>query len=48
MIGKQANKSVGAAFCRNSPNKQILIDENNRNKVSSLNIEEIKKLNSLF
>ena len=31
MIGRQANESVGAPFCRNSPNKNVLIiDQNNR------------------
>ena len=49
MIGRQANESVGAPFCRNCPNKNILIlDENNRQKISSLSIEDINKLNLKF
>ena len=49
MIGRQANESVGAPFCRNCPNNNILIlDQNNRQKVSSLSIEDIKKLNLKF
>ena len=42
MIGRQADRSVGAPFCRNCPNKNILIiDQNNRRLVSSLSIEDI-------
>jgi hypothetical protein len=49
MIGRLANESVGAPFCRNCPNKNILIlDENNRQKISSLRIEDINKLNLKF
>ena len=49
MIGRLANLSVGAPFCRNCPNKNILIlDENNRQKISSLSIEDINKLNLKF
>ena len=48
MIGRLADESVGAPFCRNCPNKNILIiDQNNRRLVSSLSIEDINKLNNL-
>ena len=48
MIGRQADQSVGAPFCRNCPNKNILIiDQNNRRSVSSLSIEDINNLNNL-
>ena len=44
MIGRQADESVGASFCRNSPNKNVLIiDQNNRNIISSLTNEHINK-----
>ena len=49
LIGRQADKSVGAPFCRNSPNKNVLIiDQNNRCKISSLTYEDINKLNLGF
>ena len=49
LIGRQGDKSVGAPFCRNCPNQQILVlDYNNRNRISSLSMEDIKKLRSLF
>ena len=49
LIGRQADKSVGAPFCRNSPNKTVLIiDQNNRSKISSLTNEDINQFNWAF
>ena len=49
MIGRQANESVGVPFCRNCPNKNVLIeDQNTRNIISSLSIQDINRFNMGF
>ena len=46
IIGKEGDRSVGAPFCRNCPNRNILVlDQNNRINVASLSVEYFNRLN---